>query len=210
MQSTMNVDVEKIASQVKEFAKKHAYTFTDEDKTYAPLEVWQYAARLHGWSVRIKEVKKEKTEHQATAEAVDKYGSIAGSGIGCVTQGEVIKNDSTYERMKLAQSRAVSCMLTNTLSDVMKIAGYATTPLEEYKAIEEKPVVEDATPAPVPVDVIEKKRLDHFTDIVDEYTDKLSLMVEKLDILADARKAGLSADDVAVLEQKIEQKYGEL
>jgi hypothetical protein len=204
----MNVDVTEVAKKVKEFAEKHAYTFTAEEKKYVPLEVWQYAARLHGWSIRIAEVKKEGADFTAKAEAVEKGGAVAGSGVGCVAADEPITG--TYARMKLAQHRAVSCMLVNTLSDVMKLAGYDdVAPHLTPTAVGVKEP-EPPEPTPMAAVTIQKKPLDHFVELVWEYTDKLSLMVDKLSILDDAKKEGLDEEDMRELEWKIEKKYGEL
>jgi hypothetical protein len=70
--------------------------------------------------------------------------------------------------------------------------------------------VKEPEPTPMAAVTIQKKPLDHFVELVWEYTDKLSLMVDKLSILADAKKEGLDAEDMSELEQKIDKKYGEL
>jgi hypothetical protein len=197
----MESNVEEVAGKVKTYAAMHAAILTEGEKKYAPSLVWHYAARLSGWNIRISDVKKQGDYVVATADAVCK-AEIVATGKGCATA----EDGGTSNMMKVAQQRATNSVLTG-LGYVMKAAGFEQVIQEDH--IVAPPVVpapEKAPEAPAPV----KKTLEQFKSEVAEFDGKLSLMVEKLNILAEARKEGLSKEEIAELEEAIKLKYASL
>lgn len=200
----MESNVEEIAEKVKAYAMKHTQVLTEGDKNYVPSLAWQYAARLMGWSIRIVDVKKQDGYTVATAEAVANV-QVAATGKGCATSEE----GGASKMMKLAQERATNSVLSG-LGYVMKAAGFEGVILEDY--LSSPPAVPaPQVKAPEVPPAAPKKTLAEFKTEVENFEDgKLSLMVEKLNILAAARKEGLSKEEIAELEEAIRQKYNSL
>jgi hypothetical protein len=127
-------EFEETVRKVKDYISKYPYVWKNGNKSYVPIEGWQYAASLMGLSARVTEVYAvpEKNGWMAKAEVVNQTGVIVCSGFGFVGRDEEKWAKSTESDLEsFSQTKAVSRALRNCISYLIKAAGYSTTPAEE-------------------------------------------------------------------------------
>lgn len=127
-------EFEEIVRKTKDYISKYPYVWKSGNKSYVPIEGWQYAASLMGLSARVTEVYPvpEKNGWMSKAEVVNQNGVVVCSGFGFVGRDEEKWAKSTESDLEsFAQTKAVSRALRNCLSYLIKAAGYSTTPAEE-------------------------------------------------------------------------------
>jgi hypothetical protein len=127
-------EFEETVRKVKDYISKYPYVWKSGNKSYVPIEGWQYAASLMGLSARVTEVYAvpEKNGWMAKAEVVNQTGVIVCSGFGFVGRDEEKWAKSTESDLEsFSQTKAVSRALRNCISYLIKAAGYSTTPAEE-------------------------------------------------------------------------------
>jgi hypothetical protein len=123
-------------NHLKDFIRQYPYIWTKNGKEYVPIEGWQYAALLMGYSARVTSVEQMGAGYMANADVVDSRGNVVCSGFGYVDSNEAKwANKPVYQLVGFAQTRAVSRALRNCLSWMVKAAGYSTTPAEEMYGI---------------------------------------------------------------------------
>lgn len=123
-------------NHLKDFIRQYPYIWTKNGKEYVPIEGWQYAALLMGYSARVTSVEQMGAGYMAKADVVDSRGNVVCSGFGYVDSNEAKwANKPVYQLIGFAQTRAVSRALRNCLSWMVKAAGYSTTPAEEMYGI---------------------------------------------------------------------------
>ena len=130
----MEGEFDKIVADLKKYLSTVPYIWTKGNKSYVPIEGWQYAAALMGMNSRVVDIKPvtEKQGWMATAEVVNQEGIVVCTGFGYVDRSETKwSKASEYELISFAQTRAVSRALRNCISYLIKAAGYSTTPAEE-------------------------------------------------------------------------------
>jgi hypothetical protein len=131
-------EFEEIVAKTKAYVDKYPYVWTKGNKSYVPIEGWQYAASLMGLSARVSEVTPmpEKNGWMAKAEVVNQNGVVVCSGFGFVGRDEPKwANAPETDLEAFAQTKAVSRALRNCISYLIKAAGYSTTPAEEMYGI---------------------------------------------------------------------------
>ena len=127
-------EFEEIVRKTKDYISKYPYVWKSGNKSYVPIEGWQYAASLMGLSARVTEVYAVpgKNGWMAKAEVVNQSGVVVCSGFGFVGRDEEKWAKSTESDLEsFAQTKAVSRALRNGISYLIKAAGYSTTPAEE-------------------------------------------------------------------------------
>jgi hypothetical protein len=127
-------EFEEIVRKTKDYISKYPYVWKSGNKSYVPIEGWQYAASLMGLSARVTETYPipEKNGWMSKAEVVNQNGVVVCSGFGFVGRDEEKWAKSTESDLEsFAQTKAVSRALRNCLSYLIKAAGYSTTPAEE-------------------------------------------------------------------------------
>ncbi len=127
-------EFEEVVRKIKDYIIKYPYVWTKGNKSYVPIEGWQYAASLMGLSAKVTEVYAvpEKNGWMAKAEVVNQTGVIVCSGFGFVGRDEEKWAKSTESDLEsFSQTKAVSRALRNCISYLIKAAGYSTTPAEE-------------------------------------------------------------------------------
>lgn len=127
-------EFEEITRKTKEYIDKYPYVWTKGNKSYVPIEGWQYAAALMGLSARVSEVNpmSERNGWIAKAEVVNQNGVVVCSGFGFVGRDEPKWATAPETDLEaFAQTKAVSRALRNCISYLIKAAGYSTTPAEE-------------------------------------------------------------------------------
>jgi hypothetical protein len=123
-------------NHLKDFIRQYPYIWTKNGKEYVPIEGWQYAALLMGYSARVTSVEQMGAGYMAKADVVDSRGNVVCSGFGYVDTTEAKwANKPVYQLIGFAQTRAVSRALRNCLSWMVKAAGFSTTPAEEMYGI---------------------------------------------------------------------------
>jgi hypothetical protein len=131
-------EFEEIVAKTKAYISKYPYVWTKGNKSYVPIEGWQYAASLMGLSARVSEVTpmSEKNGWMAKAEVVNQTGVVVCSGFGFVGRDEPKWARSPETDLEaFAQTKAVSRALRNCISYLIKAAGYSTTPAEEMYGV---------------------------------------------------------------------------
>ena len=129
-------DFSKLIDDLKVFLIKYPYIWKKDGKSYVPIEGWQFAAALMGYTTRVVSVNEIENGYMAMAEVIDQDGKVVGSGFGLVTKDEAKwANSQKYELASFSQTRAVSRALRNCISWVIKAAGYKTTPAEEMYGV---------------------------------------------------------------------------
>lgn len=130
------IDFSKLIDDLKVFLIKYPYIWKKDGKSYVPIEGWQFAAALMGYSTRVVSVNEIENGYMSMAEVIDQDGKVVGSGFGLVTKDEAKwTNSQKYELASFSQTRAVSRALRNCISWVIKAAGYKTTPAEEMYGV---------------------------------------------------------------------------
>lgn len=127
-------EFEEVVRKIKDYIIKYPYVWTKGNKSYVPIEGWQYAASLMGLSAKVTEVYAvpEKNGWMAKAEVVNQTGVVVCSGFGFVGRDEEKWARSTESDLEsFAQTKAISRALRNGISYLIKAAGYSTTPAEE-------------------------------------------------------------------------------
>jgi hypothetical protein len=129
-------DFSKLIDDLKVFLIKYPYIWKKDGKSYVPIEGWQFAAALMGYTTRVVSVNEIENGYMSMAEVIDQDGKVVGSGFGLVTKDEAKwANSQKYELASFSQTRAVSRALRNCISWVIKAAGYKTTPAEEMYGV---------------------------------------------------------------------------
>ena len=123
-------------AKLREYIRKYPYIWTKNGKEYVPIEGWQFAGLILGYSTRVTEVTPTANGYMAKAEVVDAYNNVVCSGFGLVDKSESKwSGKPEYQLVGFAQTRAVSRALRNCLSWMVKAAGFNTTPAEEMYGV---------------------------------------------------------------------------
>lgn len=123
-------------AKLKEYIKKYPYIWTKNNKEYVPIEGWQFAGLILGYSTRVTEVTPTANGYMAKAEVINGDGQVVCSGFGLVDKSESKwSGKPEYQLVGFAQTRAVSRALRNCLSWMVKAAGFSTTPAEEMYGV---------------------------------------------------------------------------
>lgn len=136
-------ELENVSKKINSYINKSGvHIWERKNKRYVPIEVWQYAGQLLEISPRVVSITPipENNGYLAKAEAINKEGTVISTGFGYVDRKEAKwANSQEYELISFAQTRAVSRVLRNAISYIIRYAGYSTTPAEEmYSVTDEK------------------------------------------------------------------------
>lgn len=141
---------EQMAAWIVEF---RAATQANEDdlftsmgggRRHAHVEAWGILGRIVGVSARIVDIRPEYDDSgqivrcTVMAEAIDHEGRVLTMGAGIADAGETSRGGrrvpwagAAYSVVGMASTRAIGRTYCNCLRDLMKLAGYSGTPLEE-------------------------------------------------------------------------------
>ena len=105
-------------AKLREYIRKYPYIWTKNGKEYVPIEGWQFAGLILGYSTRVTEVTPTANGYMAKAEVVDAYNNVVCSGFGLVDKSESKwSGKPEYQLVGFAQTRAVSRALRNCYRD---------------------------------------------------------------------------------------------
>ena len=153
------------------------FTAMGGGRRHAHVEAWGILGRIVGVSARIVDIRPDYDDSgqivrcTVMAEAIDSDGRVVTMGAGIADAGETSRGGrrvpwagAAYSVVGMASTRAIGRTYCNCLRDLMKLAGYSGTPLEEMPettqqdargdvekpAAMSEPTQADATP-PAPV-----------------------------------------------------------
>lgn len=128
--------VTKFANELKQFIVDNGFYTEIQGKNYAHVEAWQYAAMRCGFRPIVSQVTEMPSDageikYQSLVQLHDMDGRIVGGGVAVCSSRERSNRKDEYAIAAMAQTRAISRAVRNSLSWVLKIAGYEATPADE-------------------------------------------------------------------------------
>jgi hypothetical protein len=136
-----------------------------DGKKYPYAPVWQFCAACFGVTAMVTQTEELLTDDRkemgylATAHAIDARGRvISGAEATCMFGEPEWQNSQSFAVRSMAQTRAVSKVLSNLYRWVMVLAGFAPTPAEEMGGAGKKREREITTPCYECGNKVTKKR----------------------------------------------------
>lgn len=141
-----------MATVLKDFIVKQELYTKIQGKNYAHVDGWQFAGFLTGMNAVIEETL------DLSADKIIKWKAVAKiyKGDVLISRGDAVCSSSEikagkqvrtdeYAILSMAQTRAIGKAFRNKIGWIMKLAGFASTPSEEMKKVDEhgtEPVIQ--------------------------------------------------------------------
>lgn len=132
-------DVQKVANALKSFVIDNTLYTNIQGKNFVHVEGWQFAGTCMGMRAVVESVDNlnpmgegDEIKYSCTVKLY-RGDELSGAGVGfCSSKEKSKRYFDEYAIIAMAQTRAISRAYRNSIGWIMKLAGYESTPFEEF------------------------------------------------------------------------------